>query len=205
MAYEVDPNVKKMRDDFLQSRRNEASQKSQSTLQQGEDAIQRRFAAMGASGSGAQIAAMQKNRDAANEVARQGEADVNSQALQFAEGDTGRSFQGNLSRELADKDINFKKGLADTEQGNKLKELDLAERQFLLDKDTTEFNKRMAEIEASRQPDKGLLGNIPGGLAGGARIALDPVGSLTGSRELGFISNPVGSIAANVIPGGGGK
>jgi hypothetical protein len=160
---------------------------------------------------------MQKNRDAATEAERQAMSDVNAQELQIGEGDATRAFQskeGETARAfqagLADKDFSFKQRLADIEQGNKLKELDLAERQFLLDKDTTEFNKRMAEAEAAGGGgEKGVMGDLKGNLVKGGQ-ALDifnnPVKNLTGSKELGYISNPIGSIISETVPlGGGGK
>jgi hypothetical protein len=53
-----------------------------------------------------------------------------------------------LQERLAGKDIEFKRELAKTEQGNKMQEMDLAYQQFLIDKDTTAFNKRLAAIAA---------------------------------------------------------
>ncbi len=200
MAYEIDATTKKMRDDFLQTRKNEAGQRASTSLQQGEDALQRRFTAMGSANSGAHVAALQKNRDAASEVARQGAADVNSQALQFAESDSGRGFQSDeakIQRDfqggLADKDFAFKERLSGIEQGNKLKEIDLAERQFALDKDTTEFNKRMAEIEAGREAPKGPLDGITKGIG-----SIGSIGGLTdGLGSTGkFIANPIASITS---------
>jgi len=155
MAYEVDPNTQKMREQFLKGRRDEAQQASTGALQQGEDAIQRRFASMGASGSGAQIAAMQKNRDAAADIQRKGLADVNTQELQMGETDTARGFQSTEAEKarqaqagLASQDLGFRRDVFGSEQSNKLRELDMAQKQFDIDKETTDFNKRLALREA---------------------------------------------------------
>lgn len=166
-AYQPDENIKKMRDQFFKSKREEAVGGANAQAQEGSDAIQRRFASMGASGSGAQIAAMQKNREAGMDATRKAQADVGAMELQAGEQDAGRSFQmneANTARQfqsgMADKDMAFKQRLADTDQSNKLVELDLAKQQFALDKDTTAFNQRMAEIEAGREPSKGMFDKI---------------------------------------------
>lgn len=153
MAYEIDPNLKKMREQYFQSRRAEARGAVGASMQGGEDAITRRFASMGSSGSGAQIAALQKNREAAQAAERQGLADVNAQELQqesaINEAEAARSFQGHL----AGQDLGFRRDVFGAEQGNKLKELDLAQKQFDIDKATTEFNKRLALREAGLPSD----------------------------------------------------
>lgn len=207
MAYVADPNIKNMRDQFFQNRRGEASQAGNAQLQQGEDAIQRRFASMGASGSGAQVAAMQKNREAAADTQRKGLADVGNQELQASEGDAGRSFQSNEAEAarqfqggLAGKDLEFKTKYADIDQGNKLKQLDLAQQQFNLDKDTTAFNERMAEIEANQTPDKGPLGNLLAPITGA--ISKNPGGAAAGSLLGGAAMGPIGNIAGAIVGGG---
>jgi hypothetical protein len=206
-VYEPDENLKKMRNQFFQSRKNEAQQAATAQTQSGSDAIQRRFASMGASGSGAQIAAMQKNQEAGLDAQRKALSDVGSMELQSAESDLGRQFQSGM----ADKDISFKRELSGIEQGNKLKELDLAERQFSLDKDTTEFNRRLAEIEAGAPAPAGPLDtlgknieNIPkdiGKVLSNMPTVGNAVARATGSKELGMIADPIGSIG-NVISGG---
>lgn len=204
MAYAPDDNIKQMRNQFFQGRRSEVSQNAQNTQQQGEDALQRRFASMGASGSGAQIAAMQKNRDAAADSQRKGLQDVNSQELQVGEGDAAKAFQSdeaNTARQfqgsMADKDIAFKRELAATDQGNKLKEMDMAQQQFDLDKDTTGFNQRMAAAEAGRAAPKGPLDGIMGAISGGMNPT-NMIGNALGPVK-NIISNPIAAIT------GGGK
>jgi len=231
-TYQPDEATKKMRTQFFDQKRAEGAQAVNSQAQQGDDAIQRRFAAMGAQGSGAQIAAMQKNRDAAMDAGRKSLTDVAGQELQANEADVGRSFQSaeagvgrqfqsseaDLARKfqsteseaqrafqgsLAEKDMALKQKLADTDQTNKLAELDLARQQFALDKDTTAFNQRMAEIEAGRTPEKSLITkitDIPGNIVGGVGSNAGSIaGGLAGGAALGPVGNVVGAIA-----GGGG-
>lgn len=202
-----DENLKKMRNQFFQSRRNEAQQAANAQTQSGADAIQRRFASMGASGSGAQIAAMQKNQEAGLDAQRKALSDVGSMELQAGEADFGRQFQAGM----ADKDISFKRELSGIEQGNKLKEIDLAERQFALDKDTTEFNRRLAEIELGRSGPPGALDtlgknlqNLPkdiGRAVGELPTVGNAVAKVTGSNAAGFLVDPIGSVG-RVISGG---
>lgn len=161
MPYTPDPNLVKMRTQFLGQRKQEAAQGVNQQVQQGSDAIQRRFASLGAGGSGAQIAALQKNTEAGMDAQRKAQGDIAGQEMQLADVDAGRSFQSGL----ADQDLAFKQKLADVEQGNKVKQLDLAERNFGLEKDAQEFNQRMAEIESGRVAPKGALDKIGGAIS----------------------------------------
>lgn len=168
-------DLNQMKQKFFQNRRSEATQQANAMKQEGEDAINRRFAALNASGSGAAIAAGMKNREVAGDASRKLMADVDNQELQAniseaegqrnrdyqsAEAEKSRTFQGGL----ADRDMGFKKDVFSSEQGNKLKEFDLAERQFALDKETTEFNKEMAKLDivandaAAKRSKAGVLG-----------------------------------------------
>jgi hypothetical protein len=187
MPYTPDPNLVKMRTQFLGQRKQEAAQGVNQQVQQGSDAIQRRFASLGAGGSGAQIAALQKNTEAGMDAQRKAQGDIAGQEMQLADVDAGRSFQSGL----ADQDLAFKQKLADVEQGNKVKQLDLAERNFGLEKDAQEFNQRMAEIESGREAPKGALDGIMGSLKGGG-----PGGKFASGGGL------VGA-AAKVLGGGG--
>lgn len=210
-AYQPDENLKKMRDQFMQQKRTEAIGGANAQTQAGADAVQRRFASMGASGSGAQVAAMQKNQEAGLDAQRKAQADVGQMELQAGEADFGRSFQSNEARTardfqggMADKDMAFKQKLADTDQGNKLKEMDLAERQFALDKDTTAFNQRMAEIEAGRKTPgmfEGILGPDGGALDAGASLMTFGTSDLLQGKKMGSgVANGLKSIGI-----GGGK
>lgn len=100
----------------------------------GEQARLAREAALGESQAGRQFTAEQ--------------ADLARRA-QLGESEAARELQ----RSLAQQDIGFKRELAATEQGNKLKEMDLAYQQFLIDKDTTAFNKRLSAIQAGIDPN----------------------------------------------------
>jgi hypothetical protein len=146
------PDIRQMRQKFFAGRRDEAQRQTLGQQQQADDLITRRMAAIGQSGSGAAMGAQLKAR---GEIQAQGANALNELA--------GQEMQGDMQEALADKDMSFKQGMFDVEQGNKLQELDLAKKQFLLDKDTTEFNRRMAELEMN-QEDGGLLGS--GGVLG---------------------------------------
>lgn len=118
----------------------------------------------------------------------------------------GREFQGGL----AAKDEAMKREFFGVEQGNTQKQIQLAREQFELDKDTTAFNRRMAEIESQKE-DPGLLGQ--GGFLG---TGLDPkAGGLGGAVARGVSAgalNPILALPAAVglpvpdikIPGIGG-
>lgn len=120
------------------------------------------------------------------DIARQAQTEESALGRAFAgqQAQLGQTFQGEQARlgreaslgeagaarafqeKMANQDIGFKRELAGTEQGNKIREMDLAQQQFQLDKDTTAFNQRMAEIEAGRTPSTGISGQISNAVQG---------------------------------------
>lgn len=179
-----------MRKQFFSQRRQEAQQAPIAQGQEAQDAIQRRFTSMGAANSGAAIAAAQKARDSVASQQRIATQDVDQAEL-----------QSNIHNDQLDKQMGESRRMFDVEQGNKLKQLDLAEKQFLLDKDTTEFNKRMAEIAAGQAPPEGMFDKIGSGLGKIPGAALNIGGALTG----GAIAGPLGIIPGAKIGGDVGK
>lgn len=196
------PDVNAMRQKFFQARRDDVDRNTRGQQQETDDALQRRFTALGQGGSGAAIGAQLKAREGLQAQRNAAMGDVDAQEagaqMQSAEAQLGRDFQRSFGLEMADKDMGFKRQLFDIEQGNKLKEIDLAERQFALDRDTTEFNKRMAEIEAGRKPPGMLDGlGIPG--------VSNPMDIVTKQALPGGLPNPVKAITNPVaaVTGGG--
>ena len=115
-------------------------------------AVQRRFAAMGASGAGAQVKAEQMARDA-------GERQKNDAMLNVDVAESGEI----ANRDLAQADMDFKNRVFSFESSSKMHELDLAERQQQIDSATTEFNSRLAS-EQSKPPKQGMLSSLLGDL-----------------------------------------
>jgi hypothetical protein len=119
----------------------------------GNDAIERRFASLGALNSGAAIKQTDNFQNKLREQESQALGDLNAQeAGQLATMNDERKFQV----DAANRDMAFKNKVFSFERGSKMYELDLAERQFQEDRRSTDFNKRLAEMEAGRDP--GLLG-----------------------------------------------
>lgn len=116
------------------------------------NAIARKFASQGLSGSGAEIEAMKQ----LNQQNYQNKAQANRQ-IDVAE---SGEFQ---NQALQQADMDFKNRLANFEQGSKMHELDLAERQQKYDAAANEINARMA-AEMNRPPDKGVLGSFLDGI-----------------------------------------
>lgn len=115
-------------------------------------AMQRKFASQGLSGSGAEIAAMQKLND----------QEAGQKADVLAQVDIAES--GELSNQaLAQADMDFKQRVFNFERGSKMHELDLAERQQQQDAVATEINALVAK-EQTKEPKKGLLGGLIDGL-----------------------------------------
>jgi hypothetical protein len=154
----IQPNPAALRTQFFQGQRDDVSRQANAARQQNDDLITRRMAAIGQSGSGAALGAQIKGREAVDQQRDAALGGIRSQEagvqMQQAEADTGRAFQERLS----DKDAALKSKFFDVENKNKLSELDLARQQFALDKDTTEFNKRLALMEAGKKGPGGVLG-----------------------------------------------
>lgn len=116
------------------------------------DAMKRRFAAMGASNSGAQIKAEQQllnqaERDKADQMAQVDIAE--SEALQ--------------NQDLAQADMDFKNKVFSFDKASKMHELDLAERQQQIASAQEEYNAQLNEF-LNRPQKKGFLSNMLDGV-----------------------------------------
>lgn len=129
-----------------------AVNKANAGLQGQSNALQRRFSAMGASGSGAQIKALQLAHDAASKQASDAATEIGASEVQ--------AFQ---NHDLAQADMDFKQRVFNFEQGSKLHELDLAERQQKIDAASTEYNRRLSQFQA-QPPKEGLISRFLGGI-----------------------------------------
>lgn len=204
-------DVNAMRQKFFSGQRDDIERQQNMAGQQASDAIQRRMASIGQAGSGAAMGLELKSQ---RDIAEQGNAQRNAlggqelQAnIQSQEAQLGRDLQEsqfgrNLEQQAGQfgKQMEASRGMFDVEQGNKLKQLDLAERQFGLDKDVTAFNQRMAEIEANR-PTPGMFGNlgIPG-LKGPGDVPATMIDPLNLRANIPGVKNVPG-----LGGGGGGK
>lgn len=197
--------------------------KTNSDMQSSDDAIKRRFAAQGGLNSGAYLKTANIN---ANKIRE--DADTASQNIGFQEATAqrgideaqkGRDFQAGESqkgrdfqKEISDKDFAFKDKVFSFDSSSKLRELDLADKQFSLDKDTTEFNKRLALMEADNAANPpGLFGQ--GGILGSGIGGKNGFGGVTNYFAPGLSNNGGGggslkktalSIFAPGSGGGGG-
>lgn len=121
--------------------------------QQGNvNALQRRFSAMGASGSGAQIKAIQDAQDAAQNQIQEATQNIGAQEIQALQ-----------SQDLAQADLDFKNRVFSFDQASKMHELDLSERQQKIDSVIEQINARTA-AEASKTPKQGLVSNLLGNI-----------------------------------------
>ncbi len=145
-------DINDMRKNFYNQRRADVERQAKGSQQEGEDALKRRFTSLGSAGSGAELALQAKAREQAdlqrssalNEVSGQ-EASIMAQENEAESARRHASGEAEKQRKLAEGDLGFKREIFQSEQANKLRELDLAQKQFEMDKDTTEFNKRLAE------------------------------------------------------------
>lgn len=130
----------------------QAANRANAGLQGNVNALQRRFSAMGASGSGAQIKAIQNAHDAAQNQVQEATQNIGVQELQALE-----------NRDLAQADMDFKNRVFSFDQASKLHELDLAERQQKIDSVIEQINAKTA-AEASRAPKQGMLSGLLGNI-----------------------------------------
>lgn len=158
-------------------------QKGLAQQQQNIGAIQRRFAAMGGIGGPANEkiqslatdnAQKQTNDELAQSQAAQDQRDQaraqvgEERAFQAGEAEKERTFTSEeagkargFQQQLADRDFDFQKQVFSFDKESKLKELDLSQRQFRLQKDMDTFNRGIAEGEAERA-SQGYLGQLLG-------------------------------------------
>ncbi len=153
MADPYNPSdINQMRQKFFSNKRADLERSAIGAQQQTDDAINRRFTAMGQTGSGAAIGAQMKAREGI-------QANINTAKNDLA----GQEMQSEMSQQLADRDFGLKKDIFENDKVNQSKQFDLAEKQFGLDSDTTAFNRRLAEMELNKK-NPGLFGM--GGMLG---------------------------------------
>lgn len=141
----VDPA---QRAQFFQGQRDEANRQGNAASQRADDAMSRRFAAMGTANSGAAMAAqagaqreVDMNRSAAlNQVA--------GQELTAQEAQAGRDQQTNLYNAQAQEQVAAGNNQLENAQKLYQNELVMRRAQFLLDQGDQEFNKEHAAAPA---------------------------------------------------------
>jgi hypothetical protein len=139
--------------------RERTGQEINAGAQRNSDAMTRRFASMGSTGSGAAIKMQQQGAEEADRMKAQAMQDINIQEEDANMAREGQQAQMDQQVNLAQADMNFRQKAFNFEKGSKLHELNLAERQMQVDNSTTEFNKRVA-AEQSKKPKQGLLSGM---------------------------------------------
>lgn len=149
--------------------RTQVGQRVSAARQQNQDALKRRFAAIGGLNSGAAIKQQQLADDTANQQREQGMAAVNDLEAQAREVQVNRDFQSgeaqkqrDFQSKQSDIDRQFQDKVFQFDKESKLKQLDLQSQDLALRRDENEFNKRMAQLQADRSG--GLFGG--GGFLG---------------------------------------
>ncbi len=127
---------------------------------------------MGAANSGANIAAMQKAQTGQADATRMANRDIDQGELQSMMA----SQEAQQGRDQANR-------MFDVEQGNKLKQLDLADKNYQLEKEAQAFNTQMAAAEAGKPPPKGMFDSIK--QIPGIGTAMEVTNKLTSAIGLG--------------------
>jgi hypothetical protein len=178
--------------DQFKAARERAGQRAVGDQQNADDAIKRRFTAMGAVNSGAAVkagqqaqASISRNRDEAIATVDAAEAQRNDRIDErdFAAGEAekqrsfaskeglmGREFQSGeaekgrgFQREQSGIDRAFQEKVFSFDSSSKLRQMDLADKDFALKKDESEWNKRLEEYK---------IGNSGGFFGGGGFMGL---------------------------------
>lgn len=147
--------------------RQRSNQKYDQQKQQGNEALQRRFAAMGALNSGAALKAEQLNNQQVDEAKDMAARDIDLQEQEGAnqrnfasqEAEKARQFQGQqnqLQRDMGSRELDLRKYLGELEQSNTAKRLDLELKNSDLEREAMYFNQDMANWE--KKHSGGLLG-----------------------------------------------
>ena len=143
------PDIAAQRAQFFQKRRDDVGRDANASAQAQGDAINRRMTSIGQANSGAAVAAQMKLNEAAQAQKQSALNDVTGQELQAGEGDLAREQQGGqFGQTLA-----AQKEMFNTEQGNKLAAIDMAQKQFAMDQDAQAFNMRLAELQSGQKVD----------------------------------------------------
>lgn len=127
--------------------------------QKNQDALTRRFASMGSTGSGAAIKMQQQAQQEADKMKSDAMRDIDMQEESAQADMANAQAQMDQQVNLAQADMNFRQKAFNFERGSKLHELNLAERQMKIDANTTEFNKRVA-MEQMKKPKQGVLSGL---------------------------------------------
>jgi predicted DNA-binding protein len=118
------------------------------------EALERRFAQLQGGPSGAQVKVGQQLEGEIFKQQGQAQEGLDAQEIavrrQMDEADKQRDFQ----RELVSKDDGFKQKVFEFEKETKLKQIDMATREFDADQRTTEFNKMISILGLSKGDDQ---------------------------------------------------
>jgi hypothetical protein len=163
--------------------RERATQGVQNQAQQAGEQLKRNFARMGGLNTGAFVKQQNLMQEKATEQVDQARAGVDlaeaqsqeqfaeaERGRQFAAGEAekGRSFAGleaekgrSFQEKMTDKDLGFKRELFDFDKFSKMKQFDLADKEFARDTQTIEFNKRQAALQLGLNVEDIMLDDGP--------------------------------------------
>lgn len=139
---------------------------AQRNAQMATDAVQRRFAAMGGMGGGAEIKATQQAHNDANE---QSNAQLAQMDMQLAQREGDKEFQSqeamtarNAGREQFNASQDFQDAVFKLDAYSKLKQLDIGAEQLVSEAEDNDYTKQMNQLQYKRSG--GLMGK--GGFLG---------------------------------------
>ncbi len=144
-------------------RRERAGQENVAAVNQADDALKRRFSAIGGAGSGAAIKLQQQMLEKGNQQKAQAFEDISTAEEDAVSQRDMAQAQMDHQTNLAQADMNFKNKVFNFERGSKLHELDLAERQQQYDAYANEVNARTA-AQMAKPPKQGLLSGLLDGI-----------------------------------------
>ena len=170
------PDVNQLRQQFFKSKQDEVNRQFTGAQQEQQDALTRRFTALGQAGSGAAMGAQLKGQAQLEGQRSQALGDLGGQEAQMAmasqeaqlgrdfagaESALGRDFQGGEAQKARDfqggqfdREFGLKGQMFDFEKGSKLRELDMAQRQQDMDQMAQLYNQAVSTIQSPYGADR---------------------------------------------------
>lgn len=157
------PDVNQLRQQFFKSKQDDVNRQFTGAQQEQQDALTRRFTAMGQAGSGAAIGAQMKGQADLEGQRSRALGDLSGQEAQMQmasqEAQAGRDFQGLEAQKQRDftkdfqggqfdKEFGLKQNVFDLEKTSKLRELDLAQQQQDMDQMAQLYNQAVATVQS---------------------------------------------------------
>jgi hypothetical protein len=168
--------INQMRQQFFRQKQADVGQQFKAAEQDQQDVLNRRFAALGQAGSGAQMGTMLKGQQQLQQQRQSAMGDIAGQELQAnlasqeaelgrgfqsSEAEKGRGFQSTEAEKARQaqesqfgREYGLKQNIFDLEKTSKLRELDMAQKQQDMDQMAQFYNQALSTIQSPYSADR---------------------------------------------------